>query len=1175
MKSLVLLFFMFCFSITFSQTLEKQISYIEYEANVVYKAKSYRDALPYYEYLDSVAPNNSQYNYRVGVCKYELGGLQGALESFEKAKLYGEDEPKLHFYLGSLYHKTNRFDEAEREYVIYRDGLDDPEEQRVINHYISQCEAAIELLKDQLELKIQNIGPVVNSSFADYVPLTDAEEKVMIFTSRRKGGVSEKIAPDGEYYEDIYMSRKMSDGKWSKPKNLEAINDKYHNASVSISADATKIYFYESGKKKTDVGIYESTYELNEQGSLEWTKPKKLGDNINMPDTHTPSVSISSDGKKLYLSSDRAGGFGGLDLYVSELDEKGEWGLPSNLGETVNTEYDEDSPFIHNSDQVLFYSSKGHLGMGGYDVFFSRRQKDDTWGSAVNFGAPVNSTNDDVFFNWTADESKGYYSTQRTDGFGEKDIYVIRRPFDDPNITVLKGYVEDVISGKPVKAMIVVMDANTKEIIAQTDTDSNGRYKLHVREEEEYIVKVEADGYLLDEKDIYVPKEYGYYEMKENIDVVPYGKESLDVDSLVVYKKTNSADVEVSSFVKQAASKKLFEHEFVLGDLSRFRDSMLAVMSVECCVIMANGDLFSIVGEESQLEDFGFPMSVYSLKQLNSLTDSLLKVYDNNLTQPLYAHGNPLDIIDVLDENQLDRALEEGVLVKVGDEYRVVDPNEGKIRGLVLGDLSAFRDSMATVLSLECCIVLSNGDLFSLVGEEEKLSENGFPMSVYSMEQLNQVTDSLLKVYNNDLSQRLYAHGDVLDVIDVMSENELEKAIANGSLVKINGDYEIIETKKDKLLDKKVMMAVSDLEMSPEMQNVLKANDILEVNGEEATLNVTAYNLYTDSLNQISNNENVLVITDEGQIETKIKEEEEYVAYKDGEVQDLKEVIEDINAYNEKLTLPNGSKIVMRDVLFAFDSHKLTPESKEVLDGMVKIFVDHPYIKTEISGHTDNVGKDKYNLKLSKKRAKSVAKYLIKDKKVSKDRIVAVGKGETTPYASNGTAKGQKLNRRTELKVVGEIEYDGYRKEELVNLSNILETNELIYSDDESPLSVKVKNDYIEGELLPWKVHFPFNQWASITPYSAGKVKNVIDYLNKHPNAHLMIHSHADPIGDFHENKALAERRGQTVFAYLIENGVDASRLTVNSYGSEAPLVQTENVEKNVINRRVEFEIIH
>lgn len=1055
MKRLIIFLSIFSVSLAFSQTLEKQIAYIEHEANLLYQSKSYRDALPYYEYLDSVAPNNANYNYRIGVCEYELGGLDGAVTSFEAAKKYGEDDPEIHFYLGRLYHKTNKFDEAEKEYVIYRDGLDDPEEQQKINHYIGQCEAAIELLKDELQLKIQNIGPVVNSSYADYVPLTDAEEKVMIFTSRRKGGASEKVAPDGEYYEDIYMSRKMSDGKWSKPKNLEAINDKFHNASVSISADATKIYFYESGKRKSDVGIYESKYELNQQGSLEWTKPKKLNENVNMPGTHTPSVSISSDGKKLYLASDRPGGFGGLDIYVSNLDEEGNWGLPSNLGESVNSEYDEDSPFIHNSGEVLFFSSKGHLGMGGYDVFFSRLQEDSTWGSAVNFGAPVNSTNDDVYFNWTADESKGYYSTQRTDGYGEKDIYVIRRPFDDPNITVLKGYVEDVISGKPVKAMVIVMDAETKEVIEQTETDPEGHYMLHVHEEQKYAVKVEAEGYVLDEKEIYVPKEYGYYELKENIDVVPYGKESLDVDSLVVYRKSNEPDVEVSDFIEQAASKKMFEKELVLGDLAHFRDSMTAVLSVECCIVLSDGDMFSIVGEKDSLPEFGFPMSVYSVEQLNEITDSLLKVYDNDSTQPLYAHGN------------------------------------------------------------------------------------------------------------------------ILTVVDILSVEELKEAIENGSLVKVDGHYQIVEENKDELFEKKVVMNVSELEVSPEIQSVLEEKGVLKVDSGQATLDVVAYNSYVDSLTQISNEENVLVINDEGQIETKAKTEDHYVAYKDGEAQDLEEAIEDINAYNEKVTLPEGSKIVMRDVLFAFDSHKLTSASKEVLDDVVKVFKDHPYIKTEISGHTDNVGKDKYNLKLSKKRAKAVAKYLIKEKKISKDRIVAVGKGETTPYASNKTLQGQQLNRRTELKVIGEIEHGDYNKEELVDLSTILQTTSVVRSEEESPLAVEVKKDYIEGELLPWKVHFPFNQWASITPYSAGKVKNVIDYLNKHPKAQLVIHSHADPIGDIHENKELAKRRGQTVFAYLIENGIDASRLTVNSYGAEAPLVQTENVLQNVINRRVEFEIVH
>ncbi len=1203
MKKQFLLTVLICLSaLTWGQSLERQIKTVEFEASYLYDANSYRDALPFYEYLDSLSPNNTFYIYRIAICEYELGGLYNAISHFEQVKSEDDFEDKLYYYLGRLYHSANQFDKAEKEYLAYRELLDNPEEQKEVDHYITQCETAIDLLKEELQLKIENIGDVINSPYADYVPLIDAEEKVMIFTSRRKGGSTDKVAGDGEYYEDIYMSKKSTDGTWGEPENIKEINDKYHNASVSISPDATKIYFYESGQRKSTQGIYESKYELNEKGGFHWSKPKRLNEFINKPESYNPSVSVSADGKLLYLASDRTGGYGGLDIYVSELDENDEWSEPINLGENVNTEYDEDAPFIHNSSEVLFYSSKGHVNMGGYDVFFSRKQDNGTWGRAVNFGAPVNSTSDDIFFGWTADETKGYYSSHRAGGYGEKDIYVIRRPFDDPNLTVLKGFVSDGISGKPIKALVVIMDAKTKDIVRQVKTDKNGRYLVHLEEEKTYSVKVGADGYVLNEHDMYVPKEYGYYEMKEDIHVIPYGKEYLNGDSLVVYKTEHKDDVD--ELIRKATTKQLIENHFTLGDLSRFRESVRSLVGKDE-LIMSNGDLFSIVGTEKDLAEFGFPMSIYPIEDLNFATDSLLKLYNGDLEKVLYCHGNVVNVVDILSGSQLAEATSKGVLKKVNGKYEIVQSEKISVEenisrasrslpketSFTLGDLIKFKDSLQVQLGDGDYMIMSNGDLFSLVGVKKQLSEFGFPMSIFSVEELKKVTDSLSKAYGANRNQLLFAHGDVFDVVDVLSGNKVEEAVANGLLKKMS-DGRFVPSEESKghrvsveelhQIAKKIegedshRVALSDIGVNEGLALALKKRGIItQLGADSAVVDTKRYMGFVDSLNQLHTSETVLVITDDGDIIPLPEVEEQYVLYNDGKPTDLKERIEELNSYNEQVNLSKGNKIVMRNVLFDFDAHKLKPESYEVLDGVAKIFEEHPAVIMELSGHTDDVGSHKYNMKLSKKRAKRVAKYLIKKKGVSKKRVVTIGFGETKPYASNSTEEGQKLNRRTELKVIDLLDKDKYTKSVLVDLSTAIEDLPITYKNERSPLLEDVKQDYTEGELLPWKVHFPSNQWATITAYSQEKAKQIVGYLNAHPKAVLVIHSHADPMGDFHENKELAKRRGQTVFNFLVAQGIDINRLSLNSYGSENPLVQTESVQRNVVNRRVEFEVLH
>lgn len=202
----------------------------------------------------------------------------------------------------------------------------------------------------------------------------------------------------------------------------------------------------------------------------------------------------------------------------------------------------------------------------------------------------------------------------------------------------------------------------------------------------------------------------------------------------------------------------------------------------------------------------------------------------------------------------------------------------------------------------------------------------------------------------------------------------------------------------------------------------------------------------------------------------------------------------------------------------------------------------------EVSGHTDNIGTHEFNQYLSQARANVVVAYLT-SKGISRSKLSAKGYGENHPLASNENDRGRRLNRRAEFKVT---KIQGAIADAQIA---VIQTEENI-------------------EYLKWKVHFPFNEWAKITAYSQGKLMEVVNYLEENPSLKLRVHAHADPIGSYEYNRALSEKRAETVEAFLIAHGIAADRLVTKSFGENYPLVETENIQFNVKNRRIEFEVI-
>jgi len=284
---------------------------------------------------------------------------------------------------------------------------------------IYECENGLDFVSNARNFNIVNIGSEINSNSLDYAPVINADETMMIFTSRRKeNNLNENVYDDNFAYEDIFISHKVN-GKWTPAENIgETVNTLYFESNLALSADGQQLYVY---RDDNNGDIYVS--DRKSDGT--WSKPEPLSDNINSSYSEN-SVSISPDGQTLYFSSNRPGGYGGLDIYKCEKDRRGMWGKVTNLGDMVNTPFDEDGVFIDYDGKTLFFSTRGRKGMGGYDIFKSEYDpENDSWGDPKNLGYPINTPDDDIFFVSSKDGKRGYYATVRNGGVGYLDIYMV------------------------------------------------------------------------------------------------------------------------------------------------------------------------------------------------------------------------------------------------------------------------------------------------------------------------------------------------------------------------------------------------------------------------------------------------------------------------------------------------------------------------------------------------------------------------------------------------------------------------------------------------------------------------------------------------------------------------------------------------------------------------------
>jgi hypothetical protein len=419
-KRVVCLLITIFFTIPLLSQDNKNLQDMFLEAEFFLMNEDYADALPYYLQLYEKLPDNANLAHCIGICYLNIPGKKNLsvdyLETASRNMSAKHKEGTINqvaasydalFDLAVAYRINYKFDNAKEAFTRYKGTLlpDDRENLDFINHEIKVCEMAKDLISKPVTYTEENMGELFNDDKSNFNPLISADGKTFAYMVSLK------------FYDAVMFSR-LINGKWSAPINitpeLQSDGDFYISC---LSANGRLLFLSKDDNYNSD--IFSSSFD-----GKSWTKTVKLNKNINTKYWESHGF-ISEDNNLLVFASDRPGGFGGLDLYISHK-VNGDWGPAVNLGPEINTQFNEDRPFLINNGKTLFFSSQGHENIGGYDIFSSDLQSNGLWSNPKNLGYPINTPDDNYFFMPVDNGRSGYYSVYKEiGGFGKEDIYKI------------------------------------------------------------------------------------------------------------------------------------------------------------------------------------------------------------------------------------------------------------------------------------------------------------------------------------------------------------------------------------------------------------------------------------------------------------------------------------------------------------------------------------------------------------------------------------------------------------------------------------------------------------------------------------------------------------------------------------------------------------------------------
>jgi outer membrane protein OmpA-like peptidoglycan-associated protein/tetratricopeptide (TPR) repeat protein len=402
--------------------------------------------------LLEINPESANYKYRKGFIELEMRhNYTKAIELFSSSTgnidrnydMYsikeGSVPADIFYHLGRAHHLNEDLDKAIENFNTFLEQTHKNSELiPEAENRIKQCGSAKKLMSNPKDVEVMNLGDSINTEYADFSSNISLDGRALYFTSRRPWAKGEsngyKDPMLNHFPEDIYQAELSKNNEWQNTNKMSMCKPNFNEATVSVSIDERRVYTYND---KSGLGdIYYSDY-MNGQFSA--IVPVKIND-VNNAERWETHYTVSPDGNTVFFVSDRLEGYGKRDIYMMEKVD-GEWSKPKNMGANINSQWDEDAPFMGLDNNVLYFSSTDSSSMGEFDIFMSVKDENNIWSNPVNLGYPINSVGDDLFYTHTADGKKAYLSSFRKGGKGEKDIYRIDVTSNVQNIAFLNGQI--------------------------------------------------------------------------------------------------------------------------------------------------------------------------------------------------------------------------------------------------------------------------------------------------------------------------------------------------------------------------------------------------------------------------------------------------------------------------------------------------------------------------------------------------------------------------------------------------------------------------------------------------------------------------------------------------------------------------------------------------------------
>jgi len=545
------------------------------DGNLYFKEKGIWYNNAYSEYLKALVYNNSnvELNYKAGVSALFSDNREEAAGFFLKALELNKNVTKdILFLTARALQYSGKYSEAIEKFKNYLDstGNKSISDSLLISKYLEECYFATIITKDTLRLEISNLGNTINSRTDDYSEIFSADGNTMYFASRREMPNSGKPYSDTKYDENIFTSRRNITN-WDQAVFAGTVlNTRFCETPLYLNARGDNLYIYTGYESRGDIKVSKNIKGI-------WTPPEETSFGINTKGSET-SFTFSPSGNEIYYVSDNGkGNIGGKDIYFKKKLSLQKWSKPYNVGPAINTIYDEESVRFSKNGDTLWFSSRGHNSIGGFDIFYSVLNITGEWETAKNIGYPVNTVWDELFYYPSATENNSFYFvSNRSGGIGGLDIYKGRilppkprpllpqpitlpppppppppPPSPEPDtvfvrdtVTVVKeviplqspvvqqdtvkklildlvGKVTDSETGEPVISKIDIIDFNTNFVVASTaSSDIDGSYRVALPAKKSYFVDLRATGFLSDMKRIDVPDNWTKDVYNLNIELI-------------------------------------------------------------------------------------------------------------------------------------------------------------------------------------------------------------------------------------------------------------------------------------------------------------------------------------------------------------------------------------------------------------------------------------------------------------------------------------------------------------------------------------------------------------------------------------------------------------------------------------------------------------------------------